>query len=88
MLRNFRKKNHRKASIPNDFEHKKLGAFFSILKYPIIVVSNIGKNNNFKCSHTLSLIAENDATKIFSPKNSYVKCSKVPNIHTKIVLNI
>jgi hypothetical protein len=44
----------------------------------IIVYITAGQKANFKCSHTLSLTAENRATTGLLPESSNVKCRKLP----------
>lgn len=68
------------VKIPTVRANRKLSGLFSRKKYPIIVVNNIGKNNSFKCSHTLSFTALNDATNKLLFDNSNAKCNKTPNI--------
>ena len=74
--------------IPIVLAHQNFLLSFPIIQNPIIVVINIGKNTSFKCSHVLSLTAENEAIILLSPLHSYKKCKIVPKIHVKITLNI
>ena len=46
--------------------------------------TNIGKNNNLRCSHVLSLIGANNETHLLFPDHSNTKWSRVPVISVKI----
>ena len=53
--------------------------------YSMSVNRVAGQNPSLRCSHTLSLTAENMPTMAWLPDHSKVKCSRVPRVIMKII---